>query len=149
MKTLILLLALGACAPIVVFADDPKSEEFIRPFPIVAIPPNAKDWQKSAARQIADAIGVRTVSEMNHNPCCCVWIEVSGWTPNPGEPGYFIINQGGGSIISASNEEQLRAAVKRFTESIRRDSTGAQVPSGMLTNYHVVPSPATQPATQP
>ena len=94
-------------------------------------------------RPVADAVGVGTVSVMEKNPVCCIWLEVTGWTPNPGEPGYFVINQAGGSIISASDEEQLQKAVERFKKSIRKSADGAEVPLGMMSSYRfVAPSAA-------
>jgi hypothetical protein len=120
--------------------DGSSSElpEFIRPYPVVGVSTDADDDVKSAASEIASAIRVDLVIEGKTNPVCCVWIEISRWTPNPGTPGYIIVNQPGGSIITASNAEQLRLAVKRFKESIRVNDGEIQVPTGLLTNYSVV-----------
>lgn len=115
--------------------------EFVRPFPIVAVGHGASDAQKGAAKEIADAVGIRGVSMMEKNPVCCIWVEVTGWTPNPGNPGYFIINQGGGSIISASDEEQLKKAVEQFKKSIRKGPDGVEVPAGMITSYRIAAAP--------
>jgi hypothetical protein len=94
--------------------------EFVRPFPIVALAADASDAHKAAAQEIADAVGVSVVIEVEKNPVCCIWVEVTGWTPNPGVPGYFIINQSGGSIISASDEKQLKTAVEQFKRAVRK-----------------------------
>lgn len=118
------------------------ANDFVRPYPIVGISGTATAAQKAAGKQIADAIGTPAFTEMDHNPTCCIWIEVTGWTPNPGEPGYFIINQGGGSIISASDEEQLKKAVEQFTKSIRKGPSGVEVPVGMMTSYRIVAAAA-------
>lgn len=120
------------------------ADEFVRPYAIVGLSTSATESEKAAAKEIADAIGSTALSPMDRNPTCCVWIEISRWTPNPGEPGYFIINQGGGSIISASNEEQLRKAIARFKKSIRKTSNGVEVPAGMMTNYRIVTTPAAE-----
>jgi hypothetical protein len=129
--------AAGAAGPITKPATD-----FVRPFPIVAIAKTASDAQRAAAKEIADALGVNVVSVMDKNPVCCVWLEVSGWTPNPGQAGYFIINQGGGSIISASDDQQLKKAVARFKESVRTGAEGVEVPVGMITSYRIVAASA-------
>ncbi len=115
--------------------------EFVQPFPIVAVAQDASEVQKASARKIADAVGVRAVSVMKKNPVCCIWLEVTNWTPNPGEPGYFIINQGGGSLISASDEEQLKKAVEQFKKSIRNGANGTEVPVGIMTSYRIAAFP--------
>lgn len=138
--TLVVALA-GAAGREYSHAEEPpanSSDEFVRPFPIVGIPRGASDAQKAAAKQIAKAIGAALVTESDRNPVCCVWMEVSGWVPNPGVPGYYIINQGGGSIISATDDDQLAKAVERFKKSLRKAKTGVEVPVGMMTNYHII-----------
>ena len=80
---------------------------------------------------------MRIISAGKVNPVCCVWLEISGWTPNPGEPGYVIINQGGGSLIRAANEKQLQAAVARFIASIDKTGKEIRVPLGLLTSYPI------------
>lgn len=113
------------------------ANDFVRPFPLVAIAKGASDAKKAAAKEIADAVGVNAVSVMEKNPVCCIWLEVTGWTPNPGGAGYFIINQSGGSIISASDEEHLKKAVEQFKKSLRKGVDGPEVPVGMLTSYRI------------
>lgn len=111
--------------------------EFIRPFPIVAHPVGASAAHKAAAQRIANALGVKLILKQNVNPVCCIWLEVIHWTPNPGHGGYIINNQSGGSLISASDEEQLEAAVDRFIASIRTIDGNPHVPMGILTNYRI------------
>lgn len=53
----------------------------------------ASDARKDAAKDIADAVGVRSVSVIEKNPVCCIC---------------FTINQRGGSIISAAEEQCVR-----------------------------------------
>src|SRR5665213_312302 len=70
-----------------VFAAEAKTEpkpQFERPFPIVVVASGASDAHKAAAKKLGDAISVHVISEMPRNPVCCIWIEVTGWTPNPG-----------------------------------------------------------------
>ena len=138
MKSLAALVSGAVFVAAIALAAEPNGEtevDFIRPFPIVAVPVDASDAHKAAAKAVADAIGPGIFSELKTNPVCCVWLEINGWMPNPGEPGYVIINQAGGSIISASNEEQLRAAVERFKASIRKNGDQVEVPAGLLTSY--------------
>lgn len=119
-------------------ASEDTPETFTRPFPVVMVPTTADDEHRQLARDVASLVGVMPVQESPTNPVCCVWLEITGYTPSPGSPGYTIINQPGGSVISASNIEQLRAAVERFTKSIRQREGKVEVPVGLMTSYPVV-----------
>lgn len=128
---------------VVARADEPTAnaaDNYVRPYPIVAIPTGASAAHKAAAKEIATTLGVRFMGEMKYNPVCCVWVEITKWIPNPGEPGYIIVNQNGGSIVSASDEQQLRAAVERLKKSIRTIDGVVEVPLGLLTSYPIVAS---------
>ena len=77
------------------------------------------------------------VQAADRNPVCCVWLEITGWLPNPGQPGYIIVNQRGGSMIQASDGEQMRLAVERFAATAKRSADHVAVPAGLLTNYEI------------
>ena len=120
-------------------ADPPQksSQEYVRPFPGVFFPSNATEAHKAVAKEIAEALG-NFASPMKTNPTCCVWVELTGWAPNPGTTGYVIINQPGGSIINASDIDQLRAAMARIKKTLRKNGDQIEVPIGLMTNYPVV-----------
>jgi len=128
---------IGGMLAVYIVAADPSGQktapDFVAPYPIVAVPTGATEAQKAAASDIAAAMGDTGFVETDVNPVCCVWIEITGWTPNPGGGGYIIVNQPGGSIISASDVDQLRPAVERFKKSLRAHN--GLVPVGLLTNY--------------
>jgi hypothetical protein len=115
----------------------PGATELIHPFRIVAIPVDATDTHKAAAQELANALGIESIVTAKRNPVCCVWLEITAWTPNPGTPGYIIINQPGGSLISASDEKQLKIAVQRFKHTIVGIGKEAEVPNGLLTSFPV------------
>jgi hypothetical protein len=112
--------------------------DFTPSMPVVAVSTEADDATKAAARDVADALGVKLSIETNRNPTCCVWVEVSGWKPNPGTDGWVIINQPGGSIVSAADADQLQSAVTRFKQSIRMKAGEAMVPIGLMTSYPLI-----------
>ena len=109
----------------------------VRPFPIVMYDSANKEQLKPYAERIAKLIGVKVVQASPRNPVCCVWLELTRWTPNPGKQGYIINNQAGGSIIQASDEEQLRIAIERFESSAQRHGDYVEVPAALLTSYDV------------
>jgi len=92
---------------------------------------------KPYAEQIAKLIGTTAVQASDHNPVCCVWLEITRWTPNPGIGGYIINHQPGGSLIQASDEDQLLLAIERFEATATRNGDRLEVPIGILTNYVV------------
>ncbi|HET6323559.1 MAG TPA: hypothetical protein VFG04_02570 [Planctomycetaceae bacterium] len=118
----------------------PALSRYTRPYPIVGVPTGASEAHKALAQQVAVLIGHPPIVEQRTNPVCCIWIEINGFTPNPGKAGYVIVNDAGGSIIAASDLEQLRAAVQRFKKSIRSQDGKPEIPIGLLTNYPVVPA---------
>ena len=139
-KALACFALIGACLAIsaAYCADTEKSTKYIRPFPIVGLPDNADKDHQALADEVAKAIGSKLILKQKSNPICCVWLEISLGTPNPGEPGYIIVNQGGGSLIMASDVEQLRKAVARFKGSLRKVKDGVEVPEGVMTSFPVI-----------
>ncbi len=136
------MLLAGAAVATAVSAEPRKHPEvaYGRPFPMVACPERASDQVADAAKTIAELIGGNPeVQKRQGNPTCCVWLEVTGWNPTPGQGGYVIINQPGGSLISATNEQQLLKAVERFKAASRKGAEGVEVPMGIMTSFPVVP----------
>ena len=118
-----------------------KEPEYTQLFPIVAVHARADAELLAAAKEIAEAMGGDKVGvlQVHGNPVCCVWIELNNWgEPNPGAAGYVIVNQPGGSIITASDKKQLKAAVARFKKSIRKKDGKTEALLGLMTNFPVV-----------
>jgi hypothetical protein len=111
--------------------------EYARPFPMIAIPKSATAEQRSAAEKLGREFGI-TVSALDTNPVCCVWLELRAWRPSPGTDGYIIIHQAGGTLITASSQQQLDAAVERFIKSSREHDGKREAPVGLMTNYEVI-----------
>jgi hypothetical protein len=119
----------------VLAADKPgDSIEYGRIFPIVMYhETDAKDL-RPFAEEVAKSLDPGrppVVQASPRNPVCCVWLEITHWTPNPGKPGWIIINQGGGSIISASDTKQMKLAVEKFKSTARRVNDGTEAPLGL------------------
>jgi hypothetical protein len=114
-----------------------EASEYARPFPIVGIPKGASAEQRAAAEKLGREFGI-TVSVLDTNPVCCVWLELRAWRPNPGTDGYVIIHQPGGTLITASSQRQLDAAVERFIKSLRVRDGKREAPVGLMTSYEVV-----------
>jgi hypothetical protein len=133
-------LALAATIPRRGWAWDRPGEGPVygTPFPIVMLSEAKDDDLEGPAKEIARVLGIKAIARAKSNPVCCVWVEISHWTPNPGAPGFFILNQPGGSIISASDLEQLTAAIARLKASVREHAGRIEVPMGLMTSYPVI-----------
>ena len=113
------------------------ASEYARPFPIIGIPKGASAEQRAAAEKLGREFGI-TVSMLDTNPVCCVWLELRAWRPNPGTDGYVIIHQAGGTLINASSQQQLDAAVERFIRASRMRDGKREAPVGLMTSYEVI-----------
>jgi hypothetical protein len=134
----IILFSIGAAIS-ALGADKAKLEtEYLQPFRIVSYSAAPKELPP-LADDIAKFVGTPIVMASDKNPVCCVRLEITGWTPNSGKGGYIIVNQPGGSIIQASDLEQMKLAVERFKSSAKKMEGHVLVPQGLLTNYSVVP----------
>jgi len=114
-----------------------QAAEYATPFPIVGVPKSATAEQRSTAERLGREFGM-VVSTLDTNPVCCVWLELRHWRPNPGEDGYVIVHQPGGTLITASTQQQLDAAVERFIKSSRKRNGKREAPVGLMTSYEVV-----------
>ena len=132
--------------------------EYARPFAGFAIPKASTAAHRATAERAAKFFGM-TATPLDMNPVCCVWMEIRSWRPAPGEDGYIIIHQGGGTLILATNQEQLDAAADRFMEASRVVVGKREVPVGLMTSYKVLENtsgeqggtgqPATRPESKP
>jgi hypothetical protein len=111
--------------------------EYARAFGIVGIPKSASAEQRKSAGRLGREFGF-PVSTFDTNPVCCVWLELTAWRPSPGTDGYVIMHQAGGTLISATNQKQLDAAVERFINSSRERDGKREAPVGLMTSYEIV-----------
>jgi hypothetical protein len=125
-----------AATPFALHAEE-DGDKYVRPYPIISYSKADEIELKPLAREVARFNGNSWVQAADVNPICCVWLEFIG-TPNPGEPGYIILHQGGGTVIRASNIEQMQAALKRWQASSKRIDGAVTFPEGLSTNYKVV-----------
>lgn len=116
------------------------------PFPVVLIPKDAESTHRWLAERLASSFILGEVKTAEKNPTCCVWLEVTHWSPSPGTPGYVILHQPGGTFISASSIKELGLAVDRFIGSAESRDGRKVVPVGLMTDYPSAMGNRGQPA---
>ena len=70
-------------------------------------------------------------------PGDCIWLEVRPMGGTPDVEGYIILHANKSTVITATNEQRLDAAVKRFIESSRQHNGKRQAPFGLATSFEL------------
>jgi hypothetical protein len=106
----------------------------------ISVPVGASAEHRAIADQLAQSLGL-TVT-VAHDPPAeggipgnCIWLEVRPMGGTPDEEGYSILNALKRTVITATSEQRLAAAVKRFIESSRQHDGKRQVPFGLTTSF--------------
>jgi hypothetical protein len=109
----------------------------------VGMPAGASTGHRAAADELAAAFGL-TVTVAPAAPAAgggipggCIWIEVRPMGGTPDAEGYIIFHATKGTMITATSEQRLAAAVKRFIESSRAQNGSRQAPSGLATSFEL------------
>jgi hypothetical protein len=107
----------------------------------VCVPMDASANHRATADQLATAFGLPvTVAQdapaEGSIPAGCIWLEIRPMGPPRGVPGYIILHLKG-TVITATNEEWLAAAVKRFIETSRQHDGKRQAPFGLATSFEL------------
>jgi len=106
----------------------------------------SKEFPKDCAPELKalhDVLNIPEPTWSGHdgNPVCCFWVEMDGWSPFPGDEGYIIVVKSGGAKLSATNQKQLRSAIKHL-EAVRVvKESRTYIPEGLYTNYPIVSKP--------
>lgn len=102
----------------------------------VCVPAGASANHRAAAVQLATALGLPGTIAPDA-PAeggirgGCIWLEVR---PMPDMEGYIILHGTKSTVITATDEQRLNAAVKRFIESTRQHNGQRQAPFGLATS---------------
>jgi hypothetical protein len=106
----------------------------------VRLPVGASANHRATADQLAKAFGLPvTVAQAapaeGSIPAECIWLEIRPLGPPGGVPGYIILHLDRSTMITATDEPRLAAAVKRFIESSRQHDGRRQAPVGLATSF--------------
>jgi hypothetical protein len=108
----------------------------------VCVPVGASANHRATAEQLAKAFGlpvtVQGLPAKGSSPAECIWLGIWPMGPGRGVPGYMIFHLGKkGTVITATDEQWLTEAVKRFIETSRQHDGKRQAPIGLSTSYEL------------
>ena len=104
--------------------------------PLIALPPDATAGQRAAGEKLAKTFGL-SLTRAQTKPSRCIWLEVRPWDSASGYPwdGYIMLHYASGTVIRASNQHWLDAAVERFIQSSRERNGKREAPTGLKSSF--------------
>jgi hypothetical protein len=107
----------------------------------VCMPVGASANHRATAEQLATAFGLPVTVAPDAPaegsiPAACIWLEIRPMGPPRSVPGY-IIHHLKSTVITATDEQWLAAAVNRFIESSRQHDGKRQAPIGLATSFQL------------
>ncbi len=108
--------------------------------PKIGIPQDASNAHRAAAKKLATAFDSSLVQLQTNPPNGCVWLELRSFHPFA-YSGYVIIHCTGGTLITASDQPWLDAAVDRFIKSSRMRNGHREARYGLVTSFDVPTNP--------
>ena len=140
-------IAAGAFQP-----DDGQQPQFIRWSYPVAFHEAAGKEVENIANELSQSLGMASAYKSKTSPGCCLWLEVEPWSISPAAPGYVIVIQHGGALVSATDVAQLKLAARRLGEIRKTNGDQILLPRGLVTNYPVAnlnsPASLSDPGTE-
>jgi hypothetical protein len=110
--------------------------------PMIRVPQSASVAYRAAAEQLREAFKLpvtiaHDAPAEGRIPGDCIWLEVRPMAGTPDVEGYVILHGSKSTVITATNEQRLDAAVKRFVESSRQHNGERQAPFGLATSFQL------------
>jgi hypothetical protein len=108
----------------------------------VSVPAGASPDHRAAADELAKSFGLSVTVAGNAAteggiPGDCIWLEVRPMGGTPDVEGYIILHANKSTVITATNEQRLDAAVKRFIGSSRQRNGKREAPCGLVTSFEL------------
>ena len=108
----------------------------------VRVPAGASANHRAIADQLARVLGpqvtfARDAAPEGGIPGSCIWLEVRPMGGAADVQGYIILHATKSTVIMATDEQRLAAAVTRFIDSCRQHSGQRQAPFGLATSFEM------------
>jgi hypothetical protein len=136
------LLVAGISVPMVMatrsLAEDESTEvsteEMVAVYRLCGCSPGSREVLQPILARFAETFQCTILQGVDSNPRCCFWLELIGQA-NPGDPGWFVVHHGGGSICYATDATQMGLAVDRLAEIAVTADGFKLLPAGITTSY--------------
>ena len=129
-------MSLIACACLL-GREPERTDEVQWVWPVAIREASSKELTQEAER-LKKVLGVGLdILYAKQNPVCCIWLEIDNWLPNPGEPGYIIVIQGGGARVLATSPKELKSAIDAIEKNITTRDGKAFLPAGIISSYAI------------
>jgi len=102
----------------------------------IGIPESASKAQRSAGEKLAKAFGFPVTELHTNSPTGCVWLELRSFHPFE-YSGYVIIHSRDGTLVTATDQGWLDAAVERLIKSSRMRNGYREARYGLVTSFDV------------
>ena len=108
----------------------------------ISVPAAASANHRAAADELGKALGLPVTVAPDappddRIPGNCIWLEVRPLGRTPDVAGYIILHANKSTVITATDEPRLSAAVKRFIESSRLHNGKREAPFGLATSFEL------------
>ena len=108
----------------------------------INVPADASANHRAAADELARAFGLSVTVAPDQPtagriPPNCIWLEVRPLGGTPDVEGYIILHANKSTVITATDEQRLSAAVKRFIEASRLHHGKREAPFGLATSFEL------------
>jgi hypothetical protein len=108
----------------------------------VSVPAGASANHRATAEQLATAFGLPVTFAPDppaerSSPAECIRLEIRSMEPWWRVPGYIILHLNKSTLITATDEQRLAAAVTRFIETSREYDGKRQAPIGLATSFEL------------
>lgn len=104
--------------------------------PNIGIPQDASKAHRAAAEKVAKVFGFPLTEMQTNPPTGYVWLELRSFQPFE-YSGYVIMHSRDGTLVAASDQGWLDAAVERFVKSSRMRNGYREARYGLVTSFDV------------
>jgi hypothetical protein len=87
-------------------------------------------------KDFSHSFGGKAINALERNPRCCVWFEIVG-AANPGTDGWYVWHQAGGTIITATDMDQMKVAIEALNRIAKTENEQRVLPIGITTCFPV------------
>ena len=137
--------AIFAAAGTIALADTVRADEatpkiistsYAPIFPVYSCGTSQHEDLSPLMKTFSESFDGKTINAFDRNPRCCVWFEIVG-AANPGTDGWYMWHELGGTIITATDLNQMRRAIDALNRIAKTETEQRMLPVGITTSFAV------------